>query len=303
MVIAGLSDQLGNQMFAYASVKSICLDKGYPFGYYRVPLAARFINDSDKKYGSDLSTIFQLPEQERVDHIPEGYSVLHEVPIAEQNAPDYRQRFTDSLMDPCITQGHFMSTVLFADKLDQLREWFAFPEDIYQKTADQLAEIKKRYHDRPVVTVHFRVGKDYYYLGLRMERSYWTRAADLAKKTLNDPLFLCLYDKKTLMVKDFMKKYQAIETHGSLVEDMCMIACSDANIVCNSSFSTMGALINRNSQLTIAPDRFLSGIGYNCLADSAFLPSWTKIEDVHHDKSSYFLGLCRNKARRILLNR
>lgn len=31
MIICKLSDQLGNQMFAYASVKSIALDKGYDF--------------------------------------------------------------------------------------------------------------------------------------------------------------------------------------------------------------------------------------------------------------------------------
>lgn len=58
MVIVKLADQLGNQMFAYASIKSMCIDKGYSFGYYRVPLAKKYINDSDKKYGNALPGYF-----------------------------------------------------------------------------------------------------------------------------------------------------------------------------------------------------------------------------------------------------
>lgn len=34
MLVVKLSDQLGNQMFAYAAVKSIALDKGFEFGVY-----------------------------------------------------------------------------------------------------------------------------------------------------------------------------------------------------------------------------------------------------------------------------
>lgn len=32
MLLCQLSDQLGNQMFAYAAIKSIALDHGYKFG-------------------------------------------------------------------------------------------------------------------------------------------------------------------------------------------------------------------------------------------------------------------------------
>lgn len=58
MIICKLSDQLGNQMFAYASVKSIALDKGYDFkilGEYNNQFLK---NDTDKKYGNTLTSIF-----------------------------------------------------------------------------------------------------------------------------------------------------------------------------------------------------------------------------------------------------
>ena len=49
MVIVKLADQLGNQMFACVSRKSICIDKGYSFGYYRVPLAENILINMNER--------------------------------------------------------------------------------------------------------------------------------------------------------------------------------------------------------------------------------------------------------------
>lgn len=58
MLLCQLSDQLGNQMFAYAAIKSIALDHGYKFGVIS-QLDNQFLkNDTDKKYGNTIISVF-----------------------------------------------------------------------------------------------------------------------------------------------------------------------------------------------------------------------------------------------------
>lgn len=56
MLVARIADQLGNQMFSYASVKTIAQHRQEPFGFVREWNDR--INDSDRKYGNEIHTIF-----------------------------------------------------------------------------------------------------------------------------------------------------------------------------------------------------------------------------------------------------
>ncbi len=61
MLLLKVSDQLGNQMFAYAAVKSIAIEKGYGFGM--IPCSdntSALINDKDPKYGHTIICIIGL---------------------------------------------------------------------------------------------------------------------------------------------------------------------------------------------------------------------------------------------------
>ena len=58
MIICKLSDQLGNQMFAYAAVKTIAKDKGYDFRVLSKYDNQFLKNDIDKKFVSNITTVF-----------------------------------------------------------------------------------------------------------------------------------------------------------------------------------------------------------------------------------------------------
>lgn len=296
MLIIKLKDQLGNQMFSYASVKCICIEKGLQFGYYRVPLDDRYVNDVDAKYGKDLSTIFSLPTEEFVSSVPAEYEVYFEPTVEKRNHPDYAKRVLSEITDNSVMDGHFIVNHFIKNHLSEMREWFAFPVDVRRKMNEKLSELRENNVSRPIVSVHFRVGKDYVERGFKLKDSYWINAASHAKKKLDNPLFVCLFDKKTKAVKKFIEKYDAVECHGSLIEDLCMISLCDANIVCNSTFSVMGAYLNPDSKLTISPGTYPVGVKYK--VDAIFLDEWAKIGNGEIDTVSYMLGQLRDVASR-----
>lgn len=111
MIICKLSDQLGNQMFAYASVKSIALDKGYDFkilGEYNNQFLK---NDTDKKYGNTLTSIFADIAKETVQEVPDGYSVYKEN-ITIDSRSDVEEGAL-KVNDNTLMLGHYISPKYF----------------------------------------------------------------------------------------------------------------------------------------------------------------------------------------------
>ena len=68
MLVARIADQLGNQMFAYASVKTIAQHRQEPFGFVREWNDR--INDSDRKYGNEIHTIVPAIHDEFFEQLP-----------------------------------------------------------------------------------------------------------------------------------------------------------------------------------------------------------------------------------------
>ena len=56
MLVGKIADQLGNQMFTYASLKTIARDRKEDFYFIRAHNDR--INDSDKRYGNEIHTMF-----------------------------------------------------------------------------------------------------------------------------------------------------------------------------------------------------------------------------------------------------
>ena len=78
MLVVKLSDQLGNQMFAYAAVKSIALDKGFEFGVCNEYDNQFLKNDTDEKFGNTLTSIFPQIRQEIVSELS-NYANFQEI--------------------------------------------------------------------------------------------------------------------------------------------------------------------------------------------------------------------------------
>lgn len=73
MLVVNISDQLGNQMFAYAAIRTIAEQKGYDFGFIRAHNDR--INDTDHKYGNEIHTIFPQTRQNFLEKLPD--TVVH----------------------------------------------------------------------------------------------------------------------------------------------------------------------------------------------------------------------------------
>ncbi len=280
MLIVNLKDQLGNQMFAYASVKSIAMKKGVEFGFNRIAIDDRYINDTDDVLGSELFTIFNLPESEKIDSVPDTYSIYHEEPMRLRHSSNYVTSVINKIEDNVVMDGHFITTSFFRDYIEEVRKWFKIPKQVENDIHNKIISLSNN-GERKTVSVHFRVGNDYTKLGYRLKESYWHKAAEFMISKFSNPIFICLYDKKTPAVERFIKKFNAIDARGSLVEDMCLISKCDGNIVCNSTFSIMSALLNNNSKHIVCPMKYPTQVGY--MPEDCFWDSWTRIGDGRRD--------------------
>lgn len=276
MLIAEISDQLGNQMFTYASIKSIAQDRKESFYFVRAHNPR--INDNDPKYGNEIHTIFPNTYNDFLIHVPEDqFNTYHEPPL--QNRKTNYQEAALNVPENTIMTGHFISYRYFAHNLEHVRNWFEFPEDIHTSVIEELYNLRQKYPNRPLVAVHFRIGDDYVKQGFRIGDSYWKKAASHIRcNTPEEPVFLLFYDKKSRsndIIDYFSKKYTCEICRGSLVHDLCMMSKCDKQIICNSSFSIMSAILNTHPKEVCRPSVY--PVGKRFYPEDCFPEDWTVI--------------------------
>jgi len=286
MLVASIADQLGNQMFAYASVKTIAQNMGEEFYFVREHNS--HINDNDPKYGNELQTIFPNVKEEYLEEVPPQIkNYYREVPRKKRKTIFHSSALQvpkDTLMI-----GHYISYQYFSNNLKNVRLWFQFPEEIETMVQAELSALRQKYPRRPLVAVHFRVGDDYVRQGFRIRDRYWFDAANEILSQNENPVFLLFYDsrpKKGGVVNRFIEKYDCEICRGSLIHDLCMMSKCEKQIICNSSFSIMSAILNCNSEKEIfRPSVYPVGL-VNSPTD-CFAPSW-RIIQAHQSTLSRF---------------
>lgn len=277
MLVIQIADQLGNQMFAYASVKSIAQQRGEEFGLIRAQ--NNLINDNDIKYGNEIHTIFPNIKNEFLQELPENIThIYREIPL-KQRKTNY-QKSALKVSGDTLMIGHYISYQYFSDNLKNVYQWFAFPSDIDAQVQSELAQLQKKYPNRPLVAVHFRVGKDYMKQGFKLQDKYWLNAAEkVVRESSATPLFLLFYDQrysKKDIISKFAQKYDCKICRGSLVHDLCMMSRCKKQIICNSSFSIMSAVLNQNSDKEILrPSVYPVGLQFQ--PQDCFAEDWTII--------------------------
>lgn len=273
MLIAKLKNQLGNQMFEYAVVKTIAQKKGYNFAFYIEPILEKYINDSDKKHGKNINDLFVLEEKGK-EKLPDGYNYFNESIYRKDSNFFFQESY--AVEDDTIMDGLFESLQYFNNDFRDLRKWFVFHQDTEVDAKIKIDNIRKRYHNRVIVSVHFRVGDDFMRMGLTMNKKYWYEAAESAVKQYGNPIFVCFYDKKNFIVENFLKHFECIDCRGSLIEDMCMISMCDAHIICNSTFSIISALLDKKKGKVFCPQKYPAFLSYRAPED-VMLKEWTAI--------------------------
>ncbi len=248
MLIIKLSDQLGNQMFAYAAIKSIAKDKNYTFGVLNEYDNQFLKNDTDKRFGCTLTTIFKNIQKEIVTEVPSNYKVYQE----HRKGYSSLQKEVIEISDNTVMKGHYISPLYFIHRLNEVQEWFQLPQEIESTTTKKLNKIREQYPSGTrFCSVHFRNALDYRIKGYMLSKYYWKDAAEILLKNTNENIvFILFYDKMSNIISDFKNRFPSIISHNSLLEDFSMISKCDYHIVCNSSFSVMAALMDRKSTYT-----------------------------------------------------
>lgn len=275
MLVVNISDQLGNQMFAYAAIRTIAEQHGYDFGFIRAHNDR--INDNDKKYGNEIHTIFENTHDQWLQELPASVTHTYTEQIGTNDAVFFSSD-VQQIPDNTYLIGHFISYQYIKDNLDHIRQWFTFPSDTVQTCQHKLATVREKHPSKILIGIHFRVGDDYLKQGFLLQSSYWIHAAEhmIQKYGKDNVLFLPFYDKKPArggIVNYFFSHYPCENIRGTLVEDMCSLTMLENLIVCNSSFSAMAGILNAVPEHTIIrPSTYPAEAGY--LPTDCFPDDW-----------------------------
>lgn len=302
MIVAQPTNNLANQMFTYASVKSIALDKNCEFKYLHkyATYAERRNSSIDKNYGQDFDTIFSIPEEERIYELPAGINIINEK-SAEGRIYRAYQKEIQGIQDNTLVNGLLVSPCYFEHRLDEVRKWFEFPVEVELRSNDRIRELRSRYPDHKIVAVHFRVGNDYRDGGYLLTYSYWKSAAQFViKQCENKVIFLLFYDKRMHYIDKFNAEFPCEIVRGSLVEDLCLMSKCDGNILSNSTFSIWGALLNKKTEIVTRPSIYPIHSGK--VQEDSFLTGWLEMGAKRDFVSGILGGVfhCYGIKRRIM---
>lgn len=299
MLCLEVSNQIGNQMFSYAAVKTIAGEKGYDFKLLRCSdKTSDLINDCDEQYGRNIDTVFPNIAPDVIDEIPQmdpPYTIYTEKRDRKKNTSIVPGTY--NVNDNTVMRGVYLCTKYFEHNIDNVRKWFDFPEEIKADCIGRLEKYREQCgKDKKYVAVHFRVGRDYREHNMVVNQTYWMKAARKCIKQLGDNVvFLLLYDDKNPVVSYFTRHFTCIDARKSLLYDMCLMTMADANIICNSSFSMMGALLNPHTELVISPSTFPVSYGYR--PSDMYADEWVKIKATH--AAPYYVHRAHLKVKRI----
>ncbi|MFR5356708.1 MAG: hypothetical protein ACLTI1_11945, partial [Clostridia bacterium] len=141
--------------------------------------------------------------------------------------------------------------------------------------------------------------------GFRLADDYWFHAAEEIKKQVKDPVFLLFYDKKETsggIVNEFLEKYDCEICRGSLVHDLCMMSKYHWQIICNSSFSIMSAVLNADpDKVVLRPSVYPVGLEFQ--KEDCFCDDWISIPARQDPRSRRSCHMMRFKGKIVKLIR
>ena len=303
MIVATVKNQLGNQMFAYAVVKTIAQYNGYDFKYVlESPKQSEtaVTKSKDRKYGQTIDTIFGLDPNEKITNLRliVGLNHFNEWETIQKHNHSFYLEEALSISDNTLLDGHFISARYFKNNLDNVRQWFTFPADIQSSVDGQLHQLRNTHSNSLLIGVHFRCAKDYFRYGYMMDYSYWHDAANKMKSLYGNVHFVLFYDVLGDYVQRFANEFECSLVHGSLVEDMYGLSQCDGLIICNSSFSLMSAVLNGKDRHICCPSHYYSGADveqYDC-----FMDSWDEIPCKRNLKSLWVARLRLYKFKHLM---
>jgi hypothetical protein len=235
----GSHGRLGNQMFQYAALKSIATEHDYDFN---IPPS----NFEDQWYDHQLFKVFKLNSlSER--QIKKNCSNE----ILSEKCFHFDQDLYENCPDNVDLFGYFQSEKYFKKNSGQIKNDFAFKEEIVSLAMDFLNTIKSK----EVASVHVRRGD---YVGKPWHDcctlEYYKEALSLIDKSI--PVILFSDDPNWIMRQDIFDHDRfLVSENNDNAFDLCLMTFCDYHIIANSSFSWWGAWLS-NSKKVIAPKKW-----------------------------------------------
>jgi len=235
----GHHGRLGNQMFQYATLKSIAQKHEYDF---TIPPS----NFDDPWHDHQLFEGFELFS------LPKENIKYNQT---QQRVEEEHFHFNSELFENCPDNvdlfGYFQTEKYFCDIADDVKKDFTFKENIMSLAKNYRDEIKSE----ELISLHIRRG-DYV-------NQPWHGCCSLeyyqqALLTLDDniPVIIFTDDPKWALEQDIFSSDRFYVSQGnSNLFDMCLMTLCNYHIIANSSFSWWGAWLS-NSKKVIAPQRW-----------------------------------------------
>lgn len=231
--------KLGNQMFQYASLKGIAINRGFEFC---IPPKNMFgVRDlSVKKSDSNIHTAFDLTKYVKQ---------VSNQNIIKESGFNFDENLFNSCEDDIDLYGYFQSEKYFKNIKDEIKEDFTFHSDVIE---DCNQFIKNQIQTDEIISLHIRRGD---YLKLQSHHpilpiEYYENALnklpDIPVIIFSDDVNWCLRQK----IFDSERFFVSIENSSEY--DMCLMSLCRYHIIANSSFSWWGAWLS-NSKEVIAP--------------------------------------------------
>ncbi len=250
MIQAYIYGGLGNQLFQYATAKSLsilnksnlylCLDWFYQ----------DFDSTTTTRREFDLGN-FKISYGNTRDLIPRIYSKIYKPLFYKEKSPfDFDSDLT-SLRKPNLWIDGYWSNFRYFDNIRDILIDEIQPVSINKANESLLEEIRQVNS----VSLHVRRG-DYVSndLFITLDGSYYDKAIEYIKKRTENPVFFIFSDD----IEYCKKEFQGCEFHivdlnkgkDSYLDLFLMSQCSH-NIIANSTFSWWGAYLNNNNDKNV----------------------------------------------------
>ncbi|MBR5375944.1 MAG: alpha-1,2-fucosyltransferase [Lachnospiraceae bacterium] len=292
MILLRFCSGLGNQMFQYCFYRYL----QDVYGRENVKADLTWFDWHQEHQGFELEKIFGIkPEKAsrrevlRVSgRLPQDFPCAYYVNrsirlFTEEKRKPYildeieRSRVLDKGKDWYLT-GYYISQEYYCDRLEEIKDYFIFPDEEKMGLQDLALKIR----ESTSVSVHVRRGDylspvyDGKFVSLGMD--YYKKAAEYILSSHPGARFFVFSDDKDFISENFEWLDNKVIVTGNSgadsYKDMYLMSICDHNITANSTFSTWGALLNRNVEKTVIyPEKYLSGED----SEIKSLKGWTRL--------------------------
>lgn len=233
----GSIGRLGNQMFQYASLRSLAKKFNYQ---YVLP------EQKDKMYGEDLTLFdcFKLDNEQRLN------TNLYEIKLENLG---FEENIFTKCPDNVDLIGYFQDIRYFENNLDDIKECFEFKDDIFNMSKNIFYSA---FLNEEVISLHIR-RTDYLNYPEAfpvVPIEYYSHALDFFDENIKVLIFSD--DIEWAQNQDIFKSDRFFfSTNNSNAVDLCLQTMCHYHIIANSTFSWWGAMLS-NSKKVIKPSRW-----------------------------------------------